>query len=408
MLLMALPNEHLMTFNQYKDVKTLFAAIKIRFDGNEATKKTQKTLLKQLYENFSATRAESLDYIFNRIHKIVSQLAVLEVFISQEDLNLKFLRSLPSKWNTQVVVWRNKSDLDTMSIDDLYNNFKIVEQEVKGTTSSNSSSQNMAFVSSPSPSSTNKVPTAYRVSTASTQSNTASTKVSTANLSDTTSYMAGDEVPTNMALIAFLAQRPRPVNTVRPRPVNTTRPNSSVVNAVRGNPQQVQEDQGYVDSGCSRHMTGNMSYLSNFKDFNRGYVTFRGGANGGRITSKGIVHIGNLNFEDVYFVKELKFNLFSFSQMCDKKNNVLFIDTGCLVLSPNFKFLVENQILLRVPRRNNMYSVDMKNIVLKESLTCLVAKAILDELMIWHRMLGHINFKNINKLVKDNLVRGLP
>ncbi|GJW60840.1 hypothetical protein Tco_0110175 [Tanacetum coccineum] len=103
MLLMALPNEHLMTFNQYKDAKTLFAAIQTRFGGNEATKKTQKTLLKQI--------------------------------------------SLPSEWNTHVVVWRNKPDLDTMSFDDLYNNFKIVEQEVKGTasSSSSSSSQNMAF-----------------------------------------------------------------------------------------------------------------------------------------------------------------------------------------------------------------------------------------------------------------------
>ncbi|GJZ92311.1 ribonuclease H-like domain-containing protein [Tanacetum coccineum] len=122
--------------------------------------------------------------------------------ISQEDLNLKFLRSLPSEWNTHVVVWRNKPDLDTMSFDDLYNNFKIVEQEVKGTasSSSSSSSQNMAFVSSPS--STNEVNTAYGVSTAntqvspaSTQVSTASTQVSTANLSDDTVY-------------AFLASQP--------------------------------------------------------------------------------------------------------------------------------------------------------------------------------------------------------
>ncbi|GJS19112.1 hypothetical protein Tco_0447744 [Tanacetum coccineum] len=67
MLLMALPNEHLMTFNQYKDAKTLFAAIQTRFSGNEATKKTQKTLLKQMYENFSAPSTESLDSIFNRL-----------------------------------------------------------------------------------------------------------------------------------------------------------------------------------------------------------------------------------------------------------------------------------------------------------------------------------------------------
>ncbi|GJV34466.1 hypothetical protein Tco_1394866, partial [Tanacetum coccineum] len=113
--------------------------------------------------------------------KIVSQLAILGENISQEDLNLKFFRSLSSEWNTHVVVWRNKPDLHTMSFDDLYNNFKIVEQEVKGTTSSNSSlsSQNMAFVSSPS--STNEVNTAYGVSTTNTQVSPTSTQVSTAN-----------------------------------------------------------------------------------------------------------------------------------------------------------------------------------------------------------------------------------
>ncbi|GKB63340.1 hypothetical protein Tco_0919526, partial [Tanacetum coccineum] len=162
MLLMALPNEHLMTFNQYKDAKTLFATIQTRFGGNKATKKAQKTLLKQMYKNFSAPSIESLDSIFNRLRKI-----------------------------------RNKPDLDTISFDDLYNNFKIVEQEVKGTASSSSSSssnsQNMAFMSSPSR--TNEVNTAYGVSTsntqvspASTQVSTTSTQVSTANLSDDTVY----------------------------------------------------------------------------------------------------------------------------------------------------------------------------------------------------------------------------
>nr|GEV01752.1 ribonuclease H-like domain-containing protein [Tanacetum cinerariifolium] len=86
---------------------------------------------------------------------------------SEEDLNLKFLRSMPSEWNTHVVVWRNKSDLNKMILDDLYNNFKIVKQEVRGTTSTNTSSQNMAFVSSPSPNSTNEVPADFGVSTAS-------------------------------------------------------------------------------------------------------------------------------------------------------------------------------------------------------------------------------------------------
>nr|GEX98515.1 hypothetical protein [Tanacetum cinerariifolium] len=183
MLLMALPNEHLMTFNQYKDAKSLFDAITIRFGGNDATRKTGKTLLKQMYENFSAQRTESLDSIFNRLQKIVSQRAVLGKSISQEDLNLNFLRILPSEWNTHVVVWRNKSDLDKISIDDLYNNFKIIEQEVKrnADTSLSSGSQNTAFVSTPSTSNNDDVSTVFRVSTASPQ-------VSTANLSDVTMY----------------------------------------------------------------------------------------------------------------------------------------------------------------------------------------------------------------------------
>ncbi|GJU37465.1 putative ribonuclease H-like domain-containing protein [Tanacetum coccineum] len=175
---------------------------------------------------------------------------------------------------------------------------------------------------------------------------------------------------------------------------------------VQGKP--LMDDKGFVDSGCSRHMIRNIAYLLDFKEFDRGYVTFRGGAHGGRISGKGTLKTDSLDFKDVYFVNELKFNLFSVSQMCDKKNYVLFTDTECLVLSPNFKLPDETQILLKIPRKDNMYSFDMKNIVPKESLTCLVAKATLDESMLWHRRLGHINFKNINKLVKDNLVRGLP
>nr|GEZ69028.1 ribonuclease H-like domain-containing protein [Tanacetum cinerariifolium] len=167
-------------------------------------------------------------------------------------------------------------------------------------------------------------------------------------------------------------------------------------------------DQGYVDSGCSRHMTGNMSYLSNFKEFDEGYVTFRGGAKGGKFTSKGTPKTSKLDFKDVYFAKELQFNLVSVSQMCNKKNSVLFTNIGYFVLSPDFKLTDESQVLLKVPRKNNMYSVDIKNILLKESLTCLVAKATLDESIIWYRRLGHVKFKTINKLVKENLMTGLP
>nr|GEU77914.1 DNA-directed DNA polymerase [Tanacetum cinerariifolium] len=153
---------------------------------------------------------------------------------------------------------------------------------------------------------------------------------------------------------------------------------------------------------------GNMSSLSNFEELNGRYVAFGGNPKSGKISGKGKYKTCKLDFDDVYFVKELKFNLFSVSQMCDKKNSFLFTDTECLVLSPDFKQPDESQVLLRVPRENNMYNVNLKNIVPFGNLTCLFIKATIDESNLWHRRLAHINFKTINKLVKGNLVRGLP
>ncbi|GJV75423.1 putative ribonuclease H-like domain-containing protein [Tanacetum coccineum] len=424
--------------------------------------------------------------------------------ISQEDLNLKFLRSLPSEWNTHVVVWRNKPDLDTMSFDDLYNNFKIVEQEVKRTASSSSSSQNMTFVSSHS--STNDVNTAYGVSTAntqvspaSTQVSTASTQVSTANLSDATVYAFLASQPNGSQLVhedleqiheddleemdlkwqlALLSMRTRrffqktgrkitingsdtagydkgPRNQdsrnrnqdSSRRTINVEETSSKAMVAIDGaglfSPPKLDlsnsgleefqqpEFEGYgpktsksvseditnevkefpdaplvkelvsddklekKNANCNYHQrervvsgnnytrvnynysaikaypsanrnivpravlmkTGlrplNTAYpkttvysakpMPYFKEFDGGYVTFGQGAKGGKITSKGTLKTGKLDFEDVYFVKELQFNLFSVSQMCDKKNIVFFTDTGCFVLSPDFKLADESQ-----------------------------------------------------------------
>ncbi|GJU40182.1 putative ribonuclease H-like domain-containing protein [Tanacetum coccineum] len=189
LLLMALPNEHQLTFDQYVDAQSMFAAIKARFGGNEATKKTQKALLKQQYENFSASSSESLDSIFNRLQKLVSRLAILGVVTPPEDLNVKFLRSLPSEWDTHVVVWMNKPDFDTMGLDDLYNNFKIVEQKVKKSAGASNDDKNLAFVTTSGASSTNNINTVNpEVSTATTKVNTASTEICTASFSDATVY----------------------------------------------------------------------------------------------------------------------------------------------------------------------------------------------------------------------------
>ncbi|GJS26232.1 putative ribonuclease H-like domain-containing protein, partial [Tanacetum coccineum] len=185
------------------------------------------------------------------------------------------------------------------------------------------------------------------------------------------------------------------VNTARQN-VSTARQNSSsqavLTKSTRkvstDDPQRALKNKGIVDSGCSRHMTGNKGYLVDYQDYNGGPVTFRGSK--GQITGKGKIRTGKLDFDDVCFVKELQqFNLFSVSQMCDKKNKVLFTDTECLVLSPNFKLPDENQVLLRVPRQHNMYSFNLENLASSEGLTCLIAKATTDVSNKWHRRLGH-------------------
>nr|GFA99980.1 hypothetical protein [Tanacetum cinerariifolium] len=143
-------------------------------------------------------------------------------------------------------------------------------------------------------------------------------------------------------------------------------------NGKAGSSQNNIDEKGYWDSGCSRHMTGNISYLSDFEPFDGGYVSV--GQGGCKITGKGTIKT----------------------------------DSECIVLGRNFKLLDDTNILLMTPRQHNMYFIDRNNIVPHKDLTCLVAKASADECILWHRRLGHLNVKTMNKLVRHNLVRGLP
>nr|GEW12518.1 ribonuclease H-like domain-containing protein [Tanacetum cinerariifolium] len=481
-LLMALPNKHQLKFNIHKDPKSLMKAIEKRF-------------------------RERLDQIHDMLQKLISQLEILGETISQEEINLKFLRSLPSEWKTHTLIWRNKADLEEQSLDDLFNNLKIYEAKVKGSSPSSQNIKNIAFVSSNNTDSTNESVNAAPSISAASPKATVSTLPNVDSLSDAVIYsffvnqsnshqldnedlkqidlddleemdlkrghftrecrsprdnrnkdtprrtipVEAEEEPSNYALMAYasygsssssvqiMRSRLESLNAARPVPsvvpqstVKSPRPVKHIVNkahspirrpinhitatknsnfhkkvtavkvnkvnvvqgnkgyadkasAYWGNPQQALKDKGVIDSGCSRHMTGNISFLLDFEEIDGGYVSFGGNPKG-----------------------ELKFNLFSVSQMYDKKNNVLFTNTECVVLSFDFKLPDENHVLLRVPRENNMYNVDLKNVVPSGDLTCLFTNATLNESNLWHMRLGYINFKTMNKLFKRNLVRGLP
>ncbi|GJR79960.1 hypothetical protein Tco_0150745 [Tanacetum coccineum] len=134
-LLLAIPDEYLLKFHNVADAKSLWEAIKSRFGGNVESKKMQKNVLKHQFENFSTASNESLDKAYDRFQKLISQLEVHGAPISKEDINQKFLRSLPSSGNQIALIMRNKPDIDEIDIDDLYNNLKVYEDELKSTAS---------------------------------------------------------------------------------------------------------------------------------------------------------------------------------------------------------------------------------------------------------------------------------
>nr|GEU70781.1 hypothetical protein [Tanacetum cinerariifolium] len=533
-LLMALPDKHHLKFNIHKDVKTLMEEIEKWFGRNKETKKVQKTLLKQQYENFTGSSSESLDQIHDRLQKLISQLKTLGESLSQEDNNLKFLRCLPTKRRTHTLIWRNKTDLEDQSLDDLFNSLKIYEAEVKSSSYTSPTTQNIAFVSFQNTNSTNEsVSVVTSVSAASTKEPvSALPNVDTLDADDLEKiYLKWQMAMLTMRERRFLQRTGRNLGANGTTSIRFDMSKVEYYNCHRRgqfarefsvmmleamigafrqkknqptmpswhSPPQVlpvlimrkacfvckslthlikdcdNYEKQLVQTPARNHVQrGNHQHYARMKHPNPHMhvvpitiltrsklvpltaarpvttavphdnvirprlaktvgtkphspprrtinhrpsppasnfppkVTIVKAPKRGKITGKGKIRTCKLDFDDVYFVKELKFNLFTVSHMCNKKNNVLFTYTECIVLSSDFRLPDENHVLLRVPRENNMYNVDLKNIIPLGDLTCLFAKETLDESNLWHKRLGHINFKTMNKLVKSNLVRGLP
>ncbi|GJZ87625.1 hypothetical protein Tco_0659235 [Tanacetum coccineum] len=176
-LLSAIPDRHLLSFHDATNAKTLWTAIKARFGGNEASKKMQKNLLKQQFETFTIGSREELDSAYERFQNILSMLELYDAKVSLEDANLKFLRSLPSVWHVVATMIRGQPGLDELEFDDLYNNLKVYEHELKGVSFS---SQNIAFLSTEVKGSTLKQSTADPTNIPKGYTQAASSKMQTA------------------------------------------------------------------------------------------------------------------------------------------------------------------------------------------------------------------------------------
>nr|GEX78054.1 ribonuclease H-like domain-containing protein [Tanacetum cinerariifolium] len=355
-LLMALPNEHQLKFNSYKDANSIMQAIENRFGGNAAIKKTRKNLLKQQYENF--------------LHPAQNDQA------KEGPTNFALMAysstSLTSSTNSEILDKR-KTRLGCNVVPPLYTgNFMPPKHDLVYPSLDDFIDESVSESVVEKPTIDSNKPKTIR------KENRAPI------IKDWVSKSEGNQV-----------------NDVKASTCWVWRPKHKVLDHVsRNNDASItlkilimlmhKADLRVIDSRCSRHMTGNRSYLTDYKEINEGFVAFGGNSKEGKITGKGKIRTGKLDFEDVYFVNELKFNLFSVSQMCDKKNSVLFTDTACVVLSSDFKLTDESHVLLKVPRKDNIYSVDLKNVVPQGGLTCLFAKATSDESTLWHMRLGHV------------------
>ncbi|GJS74192.1 putative ribonuclease H-like domain-containing protein [Tanacetum coccineum] len=357
-----------------------------------------------LVASASTGAEDGLVKTYDRFQKLISQLEIHGEVISQEDANLKLLRSLPLAWNNIALIMRNKSDLDTLSMDDLYNNLKVYESEIKGKSSSSLNSQNVAFVSSDNSSSTNEtVNTTHSVSAASSKD-----QASTASYADDVmfSFFANQSnapqldyedlkqidaddleemdlkwqvVMLTMRVKRFIKKTGRKMDLNDKETVgfDRTKAEEGITNfALIAYTSQV-NDRFKIGEGfhvVPPPYTGN--YMPSRPDLSfaglddsvyrlksRILIVDALVSERSKITGKGKIRTSELDFEDVYFVKELNFNLLSVSQMFDKKNSVLFTETKCLVLLPDFKLLDESQVLLKVPKHDNMYSFDLKNVV---------------------------------------------
>nr|GEV36192.1 zinc finger, CCHC-type [Tanacetum cinerariifolium] len=426
-MLLAISDEHLLKFHGIKDAKTLWEAIKTMFGGNTESKKMQKTILKKQYENFVASRSEGLDKTYD---------------------------SLPPAWNTHTLIMRNKSDLDMFSMDDLYNNLKVYEAKIKGQSNSSSNSQSVAFVSLDNTSCTNEVVnTTHDVSAL---DNKDLEQIDTDDLEEmdlewqlamlTIRYDQQREIlnKANLEIIAYqlgleslearivVHQKNEAVfeediaflkydvkesdsdNDCEIRPsIEQSKPSHARINFVKSNEntrKSVIKQHTYKQAKNLRKSQNSRSDKRNWN----GMMTQKL-EDGTEFKKKACFVCGSLyhliknyNFyENKMVEKSVLNNKGKATGQREKKfcsnnsNNKLRHMMGNKSFLTYYQEIDGGFVAFRGSPKGGKISG-------KGGLTCLFAKATIDESNLWHRRLGYTNFKTINKLVKGNLVRGLP
>ncbi|GJY48855.1 uncharacterized mitochondrial protein-like protein [Tanacetum coccineum] len=278
----------------------------------------------------------------HQLQAIVSHLEFMDVPIEKDDLNQKILTSLAPEWLMYTIVWRNRDDLNTMSLDDFSGKGEVPTASCQVSTISTEIDEDDI----------EEMDIRWNLALLSIRADSYM-----ANEDENHALVADDVVPTEFALMAMSSSSSSSNNKVlliwetrekllRPQLVGFG--NLRKILLVKG----YIDDKGYCESGCSRpHDWQTYLYLSVYEHYDEDICPWT----------------------------------WSVSQIYENKNSVLFTDSEFLVLGKDFKLVDDTHVLLRTPRQHNMYSIDLNNIVPHKNLTCLIAKASVDESMLWHR-----------------------
>nr|GEX74651.1 hypothetical protein [Tanacetum cinerariifolium] len=359
-LLIALPDKHQLKFNSHKDAKTLMKAIEKRFGGNTETKKlpilypNELDLWKMRIEQYFLMTDYSLwEFILNGDSLVSTRVVdgVLQpVAPTTAEQRLARKNKLKAR-GTLLIALPDKHQLKFNSHKDAKTLMKAIEKRFGGNTETKKIDaddlEEMDLKWYQSSNGYHAVPPPYTGTFMPPKPdlvfNNASNAVETDHFSfnvQLSPTKPDQDLPVSTAVPNTSVTRPKQVKPIiiktnSPPKRHTNRslslevsnspPRVTAVKALVGNPQHALKDNRVIDGGCSRHMTGNISYLSDFEELNGGYVAFGGNPKGGKISEKDKIRIGKLDFDDVYFVKELNFNLLCVSQMCD----AVFLDYGC-------------------------------------------------------------------------------
>nr|GEU29131.1 putative ribonuclease H-like domain-containing protein [Tanacetum cinerariifolium] len=339
-LLMALPYKYQLKFNIHKDAKSLMEAIEKSFGGNKETKKLTNESV-SVVPSVSTTSAKAPASILLNVDNL-SDAVIYSFFASQSNspqldnkdlkqIDVDDLEEMDLKWQMAMLTMRARSavfdcdELNSSELDESVPTSPVHDRMTHPHTHRH------------------VVPTIVL-----TRSRLVPLNVARPVTIDVPQTTVKNQRPVKYVINKAPSPIRSPINHISAPKHRNFHKTVTTIKVNKSNPHQALKDKGVIDSGCSRHITGNISYLFDFEEINGGYVAFSG-------NPKGVL------------------------QMRDKKNNVLFIDTECVVLSSNFKLPDENHVLLWVPKENNMYNVDLKNVVPSGDLTCLFAKATLDD-----------------------------